>query len=69
MSFLFGNIYVAFLIALSILTLAIYDLLPVGINDTNGSKGNDGETGHRGETGQEGEYGADAPSDTFITQI
>ena len=38
MSFLFGNIYVAFLIALSILTLAIYDLLPVGINDTNGSK-------------------------------
>ena len=38
MSFLLGNIYVAFLIALSIFTLAIYDLLPLGINDTNGSK-------------------------------
>lgn len=36
-SFLFGNLQVAFLTALSIISLALYDLAPVGITSENGS--------------------------------
>jgi len=36
-SFLFGNLQVAFLTALSIISLALYDLVPVGITSENGS--------------------------------
>ncbi len=36
-SFLFGNLQVAFLTALSIISLALYDIVPVGITSENGS--------------------------------
>jgi len=37
-SFLIGNLQVAFLTALSIIALALFDLIPIGIKNENGSK-------------------------------
>jgi 4-hydroxybenzoate polyprenyltransferase len=37
-SFLIGNLHVAFLTALSILNIALFDLIPLGITEENGSK-------------------------------
>ena len=37
-SFLIGNLQVAFLAALSIITLSLFDLIPVGIKNEDGSK-------------------------------
>ncbi|MEC9209818.1 MAG: geranylgeranylglycerol-phosphate geranylgeranyltransferase [Bacteroidota bacterium] len=37
-SFLIGNLQIAFLAALSIIALALFDLIPVGIKNENGSK-------------------------------